>query len=534
MVRLPVDLNGILNDLIQRVARRAEMSDPERLQKTFVEVRQITAAMRSIDHGVVYGRRGTGKTHAFTHLGRKLEDGGDLTILIDLRRIGSNGGLYADVGEQFSLRASQLLIDVVEEIHNRLFVIAVDENRFSGLLNQLDALGQAATSLRVEGPIERVEEKEEERKSDKKTRWELGATWPSGLSGNANSAKTDERKDRRKCIEKRTGSELPRLRFGQLGRALEQICGSIAPARMWLLLDEWSSVPLDLQPILADMLKRVFFTCPGLTVKIGAIERRSCFVQRNSTSNYVGIELGADTGAALNLDEHLVNPDELGSVVNFYDRVLQKHLAIMAEEIGMPWPVPVIELKKMMFEGDAFLWLVRAAEGVPRDAINILGLAASYARKRKIRSADIQRAARTYYLQDKEKGIVGNRIAEEVWDILQREVVLQKRSRTFLLSRVREQMSTAMLDLYDARLIHLLKPGLTAPSRPGVTYDGYAVDYGSYVNVLKEIEIDAAWQASGRPRIFRGEDAFLPDRFDESVIFTPSRARLSEGMRRSR
>ncbi|MGH3687714.1 MAG: hypothetical protein ACRDRU_00975 [Pseudonocardiaceae bacterium] len=182
---------------------------------------------------------------------------------------------------------------------------------------------------------------------------------------------------------------------------------------------------------------------------------------------------------------------------------------------------------------DAFSWLVRAAEGIPRDAINILGLAADYAGKRKIRAAEVQKAARTYYLQNK-KGTIENQAAGEVWDTLQWDVVHQQRSRTFLLQRTRENLDTAMLDLYDARLIHLLKPGLVSSSKPDMVYDGYAVDYDCYVKALKEMEMDAAWQASGHPWTFRGDEAFLPDRFDESVIFMYSPTPPHNKQRRGR
>ncbi|MGH3687713.1 MAG: hypothetical protein ACRDRU_00980 [Pseudonocardiaceae bacterium] len=81
-----------------------------------------------------------------------MDDDGQLTLLIDLRQIGSNGGLYPDTAEGFSLRASQLLIDVLEEIHDRLLDIALEIDAFSGMLDHLDALAKAATQVSVEDP----------------------------------------------------------------------------------------------------------------------------------------------------------------------------------------------------------------------------------------------------------------------------------------------------------------------------------------------------------------------------------------------
>jgi hypothetical protein len=518
-----IRLTETLNDVIGQVARRAEMSDPSRLQKTFVEVEQITTGLRAIDHGILYGRRGTGKTHAFTHLTQELDQKNDLPLLLDLRRIGSNGGLYSDQDEDFSLRASQLLIDVIEDIHDHLLGVAMDDDRFSGLLESLDKLGEAATDIRVDGPVETVDEDETEAKADHQGGWDLTGKAPGNITAGIRSTKSTAKSNRKKQTQRRSGVELPKLRFGQLSRAIEGVARSIAPARIWILLDEWSSLPIDLQPVLADMLKRAFFTVPGVTIKIGAIERRSRFILRRSDANYIGIELGADTGATLNLDEHLIDVDDQRFTVDFYGRLIQKHLQVTATEVDMSWNIGVADLKRSTFAGDAFLWLVRAAEGIPRDVINILGLAAGYARSRKIQDKDIRRAARTYYLQDKEKGIIGNRPAERMWDTLQREVVAYKRSRTFLLRRTREQMPLAILDLYDARLIHLLKQGLNTASKPGVMYDGYAVDFGSCVTILEDMELDAAWSKSKYPWEYASREAevFLSDRFDEGVVFTP-------------
>jgi hypothetical protein len=47
-----------------------------------------------------------------------------------------------------------------------------------------------------------------------------------------------------------------------------------------------------------------------VTVKVAAVERRSLFSQRINHSDYVGIEPGADTAAAIDLDEHLVDEAE--------------------------------------------------------------------------------------------------------------------------------------------------------------------------------------------------------------------------------
>jgi hypothetical protein len=49
--------------------------------------------------------------------------------------------------------------------------------------------------------------------------------------------------------------------------------------RVWILLDEWSVIPADLQPYLADLLRRSVFPVAAISVKIAAIEKRSSFLK---------------------------------------------------------------------------------------------------------------------------------------------------------------------------------------------------------------------------------------------------------------
>jgi hypothetical protein len=532
-------VNRNINKLLNRIAIRAETNPIDVLDRTFVEVEQISSGLRRLDHQVMYGRRGTGKTHALTNLAAQMAAEGDLPVYIDLRKIGSNNGLYSDYGQPLSLRASQLLIDIIEALHIELLAKSVDDDRFETMFPHLDAVADAATEIRVEGPLKLVEEDEREQANDESADWGVRAqARPASISAGFGGKRAASLKKRRLTQVQRQGTELPRLLFGPLGRSLENAAASISPHRVWILLDEWSGIPIDLQPLVADMLRRAIFPAKGFTVKIAAIERRSRFIQRADASSYVGLELGSDTAAALNLDEHLLATEAGAGAQAFFAELLCRHIVVLAEDLGVDLPSSApARFLSIAFQEQAFSELVRAAEGVPRDALNIASLAAISAGSGPIRVNNIKVAARRYYLQDKETGIAGNSAAQDMWVRLQREVVIEKRSRTFLVRRNRDHTHPAILDLYDARLIHLLRPGLGRPSRPGVGFDGYSVDYGSYVHLMDEEQANAMWDARARPWEYNGDQAFLPDRFDESVIFTPARpreVRSRRGGRRTR
>ena len=92
--------------------------------------------------------------------------------------------------------------------------------------------------------------------------------------------------------------------FGPLGRALRATADALCGARLWILLDEWSSLPAELQPFLADLLRRSLFPVGGITVKIAAIQRRSRFRETRENADYLGIEVGADAAADLDLSAY--------------------------------------------------------------------------------------------------------------------------------------------------------------------------------------------------------------------------------------
>lgn len=529
--------NANLNRLVMRVARRAEMNERERLAKTFVEVEQITLGLRIPDHQILYGRRGTGKTHHLIHLAKELKDSGDLPIYIDLRTVGSSGGLYADDSQPLAMRGTRLLIDVMEAIYDELLSNAIEEDRFASILDSLEFLGNVVTQVRVEGTVSTATEAEINTADESRSNWRvaLKAGSPSFDVGLSSSLKNSSRS---KTSVQRTGSLKHQVLFGPLHRALQEVSRMMSPSRIWILLDEWSTLPVDLQPFLADMIRRAFFPCPHITVKISAIERRSTFFQRMSDTGYVGMELGADTAATLNLDEHLVS-DAGTSAYGFLAELIFRHMSVLLEQ---EYQRTIIyktrdQLINEMFVDAAFVELARAAEGIPRDALNIASTAAARAGTREIRRGDIHWAARQYYLRDKETGIAGNESAIQIWDQLQRKVVHELKSRTFLLKRSSDRNTPALLDLLDARLIHLLRPGLHTVSRPGEVFDGYSVDFGSYVTVLKEAELAAAWEAAQMPWTYRSNEVILLDDFDHSIIFEPSktaRRRAASGKRQRR
>ncbi|HWR49415.1 MAG TPA: hypothetical protein VN327_17660, partial [Pseudonocardiaceae bacterium] len=139
-----------------RIPRRAESTDRFTLAMTFVSAGSFSAMLHSTDHQILYGRRGTGKTHALLYLSDLIERTGDVAVYLDLRTIGSADGMYTDSNLSPTVRGTHLLVDTLEAIQDELLSVAfgdeIDDQ--NALLLALDALAEAATAVKVVGEVE--------------------------------------------------------------------------------------------------------------------------------------------------------------------------------------------------------------------------------------------------------------------------------------------------------------------------------------------------------------------------------------------
>ena len=280
------------------------------------------------------------------------------------------------------------------------------------------------------------------------------------------------------------------MQFGMLGRALSSLLQAMAGKRLWLLLDEWSSIPRELQPYLADLLRRSFFPVTGICVKIGALERQSHFIEiTGQGSEYVGIDLGADTAASLDLDDFLVFRADRSHALTFFSQLLYQHLVVLMSELGYEFIVKTAaEFREICFVSQAFDELVRASEGVPRDALNVAGQAAAIAIDKPITVRNVQVAARDYFLRDKE-----GKISDKAQRLLNKIVsnCVERETRVLVLRRPHESDNYLVQTLYDNRLIHRIEQGVMMGNDYSIKYDLYLVDFGCFVNMLSRGETRA-------------------------------------------
>jgi hypothetical protein len=341
----------------------------------YVDVGPLFTLISSVDHQVLFGRRGTGKTHVLNYLADSRTKEGDVVVYVDLSNIGSSGGIYSDQNIPLTERATRSLIDTLLAVHDTLygyfveFAEALDLSRTGPLL---DRFADSITQVRVVGEVE-TQEGASQTATEEETSRTRAAISPGTAEIRAEyERRTTEQRGTSISVWRR-GREQYSVHFGSTRRIWEEKIGIISPRSVWLLLDEWSGVPIDLQPYLADLVRRAIFPVRGVVVKVAAIEQRSSFSFPQTMGNYIGIELGADAAADVNLDGFMVFDNDSARARSFYRSLLFKHVQATEtfQRAALGIDTEVCFLRQAFTQINTFDELVRASEGVPRDAINL-------------------------------------------------------------------------------------------------------------------------------------------------------------------
>ena len=262
----------------------------------------LVGALSSSDNGIVVGRRGTGKTHALRFLAEAQRAKGDFVVFIDIDRdLGSTGGLYSDPAIPIPERASRLLIDVLAIIHGRLLEEAFDpgdDGLISILESMLDHFGEVVVSDQAE--TERTIGTSRSYTKTASGQVSISASPSLQVGGSGVRSAGDSDTSRVKV----SGPLRNRVHFGAVAGLMGQAINRLPASRCWLLFDEWSSLSLDIQPYLSEMLRRLFFGIPKVTNRIAVIPHRTEWrIEREDGSGYLGVEVGAQLFPLLDLDE---------------------------------------------------------------------------------------------------------------------------------------------------------------------------------------------------------------------------------------
>ena len=471
------ELQKAVSRILQRSERQGNMS---LVLDTFVDV-GILPQLDNQNNQIFYGRRGTGKTHVLRVLSSRLGENAKNTVsYIDARTLGSTSQ-FSDVDVPLQQRCLALFRDILLSVYDDLLrhIIEYPSQHAEEALRLADELSLIVTEPTPQMHESSLSVSRDGKQDDSMSADVSLASVPSvkvelrhGASASRNETETSKFSYHDKII------------FPSLHRKLTQVLEK-ADTDLYILLDEWASLPVDIQPYLAEFLKRGVLPVQKATLKIASLEHRSAFSIR---SRKLGFELGADIATAPELDEYYVFDRNPEHVTEIFSDILLKHLnsnlhpKYLAKEYGIDSAAKLAS--RLFTEHATFGELARASEGVVRDLINIFTHAFFNAFRRKRARIDkkaVTESARQWFEQDKQTFLDDSmqRLLRRIVD----EVIGKKKARSFLLPREHEK-HPLIQKLFDRRVIHQVLRGYADKDNPGVRYNIYCLDYGTYVDLI--------------------------------------------------
>jgi hypothetical protein len=469
-----------VSNITARSERQPEVSV---LQQTYVET-GVLPQVENFGNQIVYGRRGTGKTHVLKVLGTQFESQqNSFVIYLDVRLLGS-AHLFVDESRPPAERCIAVFKDLLSIVQGRLLDIATDPARDGAGIEEVSAFADFVLRKSVEVTSREVRDS---RSQTMQTGTEAGlSAKPSDISANFKISDSQGSSSAQEVAYTEALRET--VVFSEVYQMLDRALVAMGVDHLTIMIDEWTSLPVDMQPFVAEFLKRSVFPSNRVTVKIASLEYRSRFSLPTDGGTPIGFELGPDILANLDLDDYYVYERNPEKVVDIFHELLFKHVTsgLDPEALNEHALKDATAFRSRLFtERATFVELVRAGEGVVRDFLGIFSSAYFKARsagRKKIDLHSVEEAARDWYETDKSTVLSApQRVA--LHKIIT-DVIGTRQTKMFMLSR--EQADHPMIQsLFDLRLIHLVSRGYSDKENPGQRYNIYALDYGTYVDLKR-------------------------------------------------
>lgn len=471
--RIKSSINNLANVI------RAEKNRSLKAIETYAEP-ELIGRFINVTNQVIYGRRGTGKTHLLLAIQERLTDKFQENF---------NMGVYCDLSKviplipeneenrvEYGLLIIQNIADeIISTIISNLNVIYSNEEY--GTKSHIEKFKEAELiELLIKFNYEILNGREIKKIGKYKFTQEdvknINASLnisqsPSASFGNNAQSTTNSDNENYKYIS-----------VAELNSLLNKFCKLIPNLQITLLLDEFSEVNKESQPYLAALIKRIIISA-NITIKIAAIPNRTNLQLRNQ--NIIGIEEGADI-FGFHLDNRYIYEINKTQTKNFFNKLLCNHLNSINPEL---FPISEDNLLSDFLAPQALNEILIGTAGIPRDFLNIFinsydnSITNHSQTQRRISVKNVRAACRIWYQSDKKDQVEKNIIAHKLLTKVLNEIVINKKSSHFLVPKEFCEIK-AFQDLVDLRVLHLRKDNYSHQDNKGTLYNVYSVDYGSY------------------------------------------------------
>ena len=371
-------LNLKSNDIQACVSQLADNIRAENIEyDSYINLYSGEENIQNIDNRnntVIYGRRGSGKTHLLKALQERIiidfKNKKTLPIYIDIRRIVP---LLATDQDKPEINAILIFKYLMQEVAHNL---ALNIMQISGLneFSSPEAEIGRIRELNLDKQFSRIYLEFDGRQFTKPTSLTVHKEEIRSLSAAATLSKSPSlsgsgENKTKSATDKQQSSYISIL---DITNVLECILSSLDLNRITLLLDEWSEIELNTQIYLAEILKKSF-SAISVNLKIAAIPNRTN-LGRKVEQKFIGLEDGGDI-FGYPLDMRYVFEVNKEQTKIFFNDLIYKHLnSINPPIISQLLKDQLItknRLLNLFYTNVALNEILVASAGIPRDFINL-------------------------------------------------------------------------------------------------------------------------------------------------------------------
>ena len=450
-------------------------------EPAYVDVAGHLARVRSSQHQIIFGRRGSGKSCLLVHFHRNAET------------LYGAHSIYLDADEIKQLRYPDLLIRLLLSVFRHL---PGAERRLVQRLLRRPATPLQRSIAELQELLDRADTERviESREASSEARSGVSARIPGFAVSLDETASRGQRRT----------SEFEASKIDVLERHLQdykQVVGSALGEHGIpmgaLIVDDSYLLRRSEQPDVIDYLHRLL-RGTNLYLKIGTIRHRTTL--KRFGDQFIGVELTQDI-ESLDLDRTL---EDLPKTQAYLSGILDR----LGERVGLP------TVTGTYVSIDGAFALTLASGGVPRDYLSIFVEAVEEARERGatrwITPTHVYKGAARVSYQQKLQGLrsdVGSEVTEleALFQDLYTFCIHERKKTAFLSSQDEvgdhEREHELIQQLTDFKLIHVVEPDTSAASgRPG-RYEAYTLDAASYMEPRRRgIEIVEFWKTDDQRR----------------------------------
>lgn len=461
--------------VIHSIAFRAERADSEIIEKTFYDDHTIDY-LCTPNSQVFSGRRGTGKTHLLKILHNRLQSKDNCVVFIDCRTLCSGINYQEDPVLVARQMFGELLKIVKQSIRN-----TADEKSSQNYTNT-HAIDDIDCDKLYKHTPEKLKFQKNSTELDEYSLTANCALKKSFVFPSIQFAK--HRHNNRQRNEEYTYAISESVNTSAIFNAFNEELIKYK-INTYILVDEWSSIPENVQPYFAHLLKKTLYPCSRIVFKIAMLEARSKF---SDSSQQIGIELGSELTYELDLDDKYIFDINPKDTTNYCVNVLYNQLCGNLPDSYLRQRCHCVSLSDfiaMAFEEEQALFLlIKSCFGNARDLLCIFNRCVLRAKQhnKKITINNVLLSVQEWFKYDKLSNL--NHHHHDFYNTLSSWVVESQKSRVFCIEEISYKKST-VLNLVDMRLLHIVKKNVAIPDFPNKRFVVISMDYGEIAELLR-------------------------------------------------